>query len=193
MQNPPKTPDRIRLHHFLHHSRANGPGLRAVAWLQGCTLNCPDCFNPHTHTTQGGQWVTVDQLFRQIRALQGEIEGVTISGGEPLQQLPALLHLLQRLRRESELSILLFSGYTWEEIERMPQGKDLFAILDVLIAGRYLQAQPGGSGLFGSSNQRAYFLSSRYTPQDLEQTPPAEVILTPEGDILLSGINPLQV
>ncbi len=108
MQNPPKTLDRIRLHHFLPTSRANGPGLRAVIWLQGCTLGCPGCFNPQTHSKKGGDWVSVDQLFSQVMALQSEIQGVTISGGEPLQQMRPLLKLLQRLRvRANYLSCCL--------------------------------------------------------------------------------------
>lgn len=193
MQKPPKTLDRIKLHHILPTSRANGPGLRAVIWLQGCTLGCPGCFNPQTHSKKGGYWVFVDQLFSQVMALQSEIQGVTISGGEPLQQMRPLLKLLQRLQGESELSILLFSGYSWDEIDGMPNGKQLLSLLDVLVAGRYRQDQPGLGGLLGSSNQQIYTLSSRYSIQDLDQTPPAEVILTREGDILLSGIHPLQL
>ena len=193
MQKPPKTPDRIKLHHFLPYSRANGPGLRAVIWLRGCTLGCPGCFNPQTHSQKGGYWVSVDQLFSEVMTLQSEIQGVTISGGEPLQQMRPLLKLLQRLRSESELSILLFSGYSWNEIEGIPNGKQLLSLLDVLVAGRYRQDQPGPGGLLGSSNQQIYTLSSRYSAKEVEQTPSAEVILTPDGDILLSGIQPLQL
>ncbi len=193
MQKPPKTPDRIKLHHFLPASRANGPGLRAVAWLQGCTLGCPGCFNPQTHSRRGGYWITVDQLFSQITTLQSQIQGVTISGGEPLQQMRPLFKLLQRLRSETGLSTLLFTGYTWNEIERMPMGESLLNLLDVLIAGRYLQDQPGSGGLLGSSNQQIYYLTKRYSTRDVEQTPPAEVILTTDGEIMLSGIQPLQL
>lgn len=193
MQKPPKTPDRLKLHHFLPTSRANGPGLRAVAWLQGCNLGCPGCFNPQMHSRRGGYWITVDQLFLQITALQSQIQGVTISGGEPLQQMRPLLKLLHLLRSETDLSILLFSGYTWSEIECMPMGEPLLNLLDVLVAGRYVQEQPGSGGLLGSSNQQIYYLTKRYSAQDVEQTPPAEVILTPDGEILLSGIQPLQL
>jgi anaerobic ribonucleoside-triphosphate reductase activating protein len=125
--------------------------------------------------------------------LQDEIQGVTISGGEPLQQMRPLRRLLQRLRGESDLSILLFSGYSWEEIDGMPDGKHLLSLLDVLVAGRYRQDQPGPGGLLGSSNQQIYYLTQRYLAKDIERTPPAEVILTPDGEILLSGIQPLHL
>ena len=193
MQKSPDTLAQIRLHHFLPTSRANGPGLRAVAWFQGCTLGCPGCFNHQTHSRRGGYWISVDQLFSQISALQNQVQGVTISGGEPLQQMRPLLKLLSRLRDETVLSILLFSGYTWTEIERMPMGKHVLDLLDVLVAGRYLQDQPRGRGLLGSKNQQIYFLSQRYSAKDVQATPPAEVILTPGGEILLSGIQPLQL
>ena len=185
--------ERLKLHHFLPGSRANGPGLRAVVWLQGCTLGCPGCFNPHTHPAAGGNWVAVEQLFNQIMALQRDIQGVTISGGEPLQQFRPLLRMLQRLRDESPLSVLLFSGYSWNEIQQMPQAQRLTALVDVLIAGRYEQSQPTDHGLLASSNQSAHFFSQRYSIKDLEQVPAAEVILTPQGETLLSGVHPLGV
>jgi pyruvate-formate lyase-activating enzyme len=45
---------KIRVRAFEPASRANGPGLRAVVWFQGCTRACPGCFNPATHDPRGG-------------------------------------------------------------------------------------------------------------------------------------------
>src|SRR5688572_14366439 len=112
--------DHLRLHRFLPSSRANGPGSRAVLWVQGCSLACLGCYNPATHAHSGGQVASVDDLFERITALSDSIEGVTISGGEPLQQLRPVLLLLRRLRAQTPLSVLMFSGYRWDEIRRMP-------------------------------------------------------------------------
>ena len=60
----------LRLHQFLPASRANGPGLRAVLWVQGCSLGCPGCFNPQTHPFNEGQPVPVENLVSQIVALE---------------------------------------------------------------------------------------------------------------------------
>ena len=60
---------RLRLHAFLPRSRANGPGVRAVIWVQGCSLGCPGCFNPQTHAFSGGEVVTVEELFERIVGL----------------------------------------------------------------------------------------------------------------------------
>lgn len=74
----------LRLHAFLPRSRANGPGWRSVVWVQGCSLGCPGCFNPQTHNREEvGEAVEVAEVMQRI--LAAGTEGVTVSGGEPLQ------------------------------------------------------------------------------------------------------------
>jgi len=182
----------LRIHEFLPYSRVNGPGVRAVLWLQGCSLGCPECFNPQTHPFEQGQLRLVDDLFQSLMTLKGGIEGLTVSGGEPLQQAPPLLALLQRLRQETFLSVLLFTGFTWAEIQRMPQAAALLACIDVLIAGRYDAAQHLARDLRGSANKTTHFLSDRYTQADLHAIPSTEVIITAQGEVIVSGIDPLK-
>jgi len=182
----------LRLHAFIPFSRVNGPGARAVIWAQGCTLNCPGCFNPETHSFNGGEEVEVDDLFQRLVLLGDTIEGVTISGGEPLQQMRPLVALLRRVREETDLSVLVFTGYTWDEVRRMPEADALLACVDVLIAGRYDPAQRLARDLRGSTNKTVHFLSERYTMDDLQSVAPAEVIITAEGEVMISGIDPVK-
>ncbi len=94
------------LHALIPASRANGPGLRAVVFFQGCTLGCPGCWNPETHHFRGME-VTVDAVVKELLRASAEqaLEGVTFSGGEPMQQADSLLALMQTLRRQApELS-----------------------------------------------------------------------------------------
>jgi anaerobic ribonucleoside-triphosphate reductase activating protein len=182
----------LRLHAFIPRSRANGPGCRAVVWVQGCTLGCPGCFNPETHDFRGGQWVGVDELFERIRALQGTIEGITVSGGEPFQQRPALLALLQRVRAETDLGVLVFTGYTWDEIQRFRETAALLQCIDVLIAGRYDERLRLARDLRGSANKTVHLLTPRYGLHDLQLTPVSEVIIEPDGTVVISGIDPLR-
>ena len=182
----------LRISHFVPYSRANGPGVRAVLWVQGCSLGCPGCFNPHTHPASGGQWLAVDDLFATIAALGNTIAGVTVSGGEPMQQPAPLAALLRRVRQETPLSTLLFSGYTWGELQRLAAAGEVLASLDVLVAGRYDAAQHLARGLRGSANKSVHFLTCRYGPPDLAAVPPGEVIIRPDGDVELSGIDPLR-
>jgi anaerobic ribonucleoside-triphosphate reductase activating protein len=180
----------LRLHAFIPFSRANGPGARAVVWTQGCTLNCLGCFNPETHSFNGGEEVAIDNLFQRIESLGSAIEGITISGGEPLQQLRPLVALLRRVREETDLSVLVFTGYAWDEIGRMPESDTLLARVDALIAGRYDQTQRLARDLRGSANKTVHLLSDRYTLDDLRDVSAAEVIITVEGDLMISGIDP---
>jgi anaerobic ribonucleoside-triphosphate reductase activating protein len=181
----------LNIHHWTPNSCANGPGKRAVVWVQGCSLGCPGCFNPETHPRHGGNVVQVDELLGKLIALEEQIEGLTISGGEPLQQIPALLALLQELRRETKLSVLVFTGFTWAEVKCMPRSAELLATIDVLIAGRFEASQRLAQGLIGSANKTLHFLTQRYAWKDLQRTPPAEVWIASDGEIELSGIDPL--
>jgi anaerobic ribonucleoside-triphosphate reductase activating protein len=182
----------LRIHHFLPISQVNGPGKRAVVWVQGCTLGCPGCFNPLTHLNTGGENILIDDLFHQVKLLENQVEGITISGGEPLQQLRPLLKLLAQIRRETDLSILIFTGYSWVEINQMPLARELLANIDVLLAGRYDANQRVAAGLLGSSNKTIHFLSTRYNLTDLQSLPEAEVIIGEDGEIIYSGIDPLR-
>ena len=186
-----KQPLALRVHHIEPASRSNGPGWRSVIWLQGCTLNCPGCFNPETHPNTAGEIISVPFLSQKFLTYQSKVEGITISGGEPLQQLPALIAFLTEIRKKSRLSVLLFSGYDWQEIQSMPKSGILVSLVDVFIAGRYISSQRLARGLMGSGNKTAHFLTNRYSKSDLAAVPEAEVILNQNGEIVFSGINPI--
>ena len=100
------------LHAFIPASRANGPGLRSVVFFQGCALGCQNCFNPDSHPFTGAD-VSIPAVAEQVLQAHKEhrMEGVTFSGGEPMQQAPALLELMQILRQQvPNLSFGMFSG-----------------------------------------------------------------------------------
>src|SRR5215471_12836959 len=87
------------LHAFVPASRANGPGLRAVVYFQGCSLNCPGCWNPDSHKFHGEE-VSPANVLQEIEAAMGRssLEGVTFSGGEPMQQVQALVEVMRDIR-----------------------------------------------------------------------------------------------
>jgi anaerobic ribonucleoside-triphosphate reductase activating protein len=180
----------LRVHAVEPRSRANGPGVRFVVWLQGCTLGCPGCFNPGTHDAGGGREVALDELAAQLAAAR--VDGLTLSGGEPLQQPDAAVALLDAARALG-LSTLAFSGYTLDEIRALPRGPDVLARLDVLIDGRYVAGDRLAIGLRGSANQRIQLLTDRYRLADVEATPVAEIRIAPTGDVVLTGVNPLKL
>ncbi len=87
--------------------------------------------------------------------------------------------------------MLVFSGYDREELARLPGIQAFLTGVDVLIAGRYLAEQRFAHSLIGSNNKKVHYLTGRYSAQDLEEVPQAEILLTPDGEIILSGIDPL--
>src|SRR5262245_24598549 len=107
------------IHGFVSHTRVNGPGLRAVVYFQGCNLGCAGCWNPATHAF-AGRSCGLQDVAEQVAAADRirAIEGVTFSGGEPMQQALDLLNLIRLLKRtRPELSIGMYSGYSERELE----------------------------------------------------------------------------
>lgn len=177
----------IRLHAFVPRSAANGPHTRAVVWFQGCTLGCVGCFNPLTHPA-GGDTVPVAALVSQIAALIPDIEGVTITGGEPLQQPAALAALLRELYTLN-VGIIVLTGYSVRELLAMPDALPVFDLADVIVAGRYNAQQHRAAGLRGSSNKQTLVMTGRYTLDQIEATPPKEIIIG-AGRIARTGVRP---
>ena len=181
----------LRMHDFLPTSHSNGPGIRSVVWVQGCSLGCPGCFNPQTHSFLAEKKVETAELANLILTLGSSIEGITLSGGEPFQQAHAILNLLEIIKQQSNLSVLAFTGYTLGELREIRYASQIISLLDVLIAGRYENQHRIAAGLIGSTNKKLHFFTSRYTLDDLERTPSAEVIIHPGGEIQLTGIDPV--
>jgi anaerobic ribonucleoside-triphosphate reductase activating protein len=183
-----------RIHAFEPRSRANGPGARFVVWFQGCTLGCPGCFNPATHATEPGPTRGDATPIAELAAAMAAAgaAGLSLSGGEPLQQPQAARALLDAARALG-MSTLAFSGYTIDEIRALPGGGDVLARLDVLIDGRYVAGERLATGLRGSANQRIHLLTDRYSLAQVEATPVAEIRIGPGGELILTGVDPLKL
>ena len=174
------------LHALIPASRANGPGLRAVVFFQGCKLSCVGCWNPRTHQFRGTE-VTADAVAQEVLGACHEhpLEGITFSGGEPMQQADSLLQLIQFLRRQTpELSLGLFSGYAERELEqgqywiwgdasskhhRKRLWQEIRARIDFAILGRFNQDQPSNMPLRTSGNQVLRLFTDRYPPADFSE------------------------
>lgn len=182
----------LNLHSFVARSRANGPGERAVVWVQGCPRKCAGCFNPDSQPFESKEQVTVDSLFDRIMAVKG-IDGVTISGGEPFAQAEALVELAKRLH-ERGMSVVCYTGYTLEGL-RLGQREDWNALLDqidLLIDGPFVQSQRCFEPFRGSSNQHFYYLSGRISPEAVQDSVQSvEFTLDADGQITTTGFPEL--
>ena len=75
----------MRISGIVKDSIVDGPGLRLVIFFQGCKHNCKGCHNPDTHDPQGGYEESIIKVLDMIKE-DPLIEGVTLSGGDPLEQ-----------------------------------------------------------------------------------------------------------
>ena len=133
--------------------------------------------------------MTVDEVFCRIVEASSKIEGITISGGEPMEQADALGSLLHRVRFETSLSVVVFSGYTLKQIEKMERGAMLLNHIDALIDGPYIERCRSAQDLKGSSNQRLHLLTDRYHIGDIDDTPTLEMQIDLNGKIHITGVE----
>ena len=193
----------MQIHGLMDCSLVNGPGRRAVVWLQGCEIHCPGCWNPASHLRSGGFAASALELAAQIeRAAEVyHLEGVTLSGGEPLHQICEAIHLLSLLKeRVPALSAGLFTGYAENELNagnfqtylpaplatRQAQWRELRSLLDFAVLGRYNRHQPTTAPLVSSRNQRLRLFSARYGFEDF-QPPQFEISIEPDGLTQITG------
>jgi anaerobic ribonucleoside-triphosphate reductase activating protein len=190
------------VHGFVPVSRANGPGRRAVLWFQGCTLNCSGCWNPASHPFEGVSPTDVSEIIQRVITLHraGEIEGLTLSGGEPMQQPSSMLELIEALREAgaASLSFGMFTGYTLHELERgrfftFEECQDKIATwelirshLDFAVTGRYNRFAPAVLPLRSSRNQRLQLFTTRYHHGDFGE-PIVEVSIGQGGAAIVTG------
>lgn len=170
MAEPEATPFVLQVAQIVPVTEAEGPGKRFALWFQGCPLRCPGCCNPEMLSFGGGQKLTLKQVLRQVGAArqQAAIEGITLLGGEPLAHAPEAAALARQVQ-DLGLSVMVFTGYTREEIDRRTEQavQDLLAQCDILVTDPYIRELPERHRRWiGSSNQRVYFLSARYDPDD---------------------------
>ncbi len=121
----------IQLHRFLPSSIAEGPGKRASVWVQGCPIHCKGCGVPWTWNPRLGTPSDVDTIWEKILESKekNDIEGITFLGGEPFEQAESLAILAERAQNIG-LSIMTFSGYYYEELEKLdkPAGRSFLLI-----------------------------------------------------------------
>ncbi|MFL1431041.1 MULTISPECIES: 4Fe-4S single cluster domain-containing protein [unclassified Nocardiopsis] len=139
-----------------------GPGRRLVLWTQGCSFACRGCMSRDTWDAGAGTPVPVERILDTWRqALAAGATGLTISGGEPLEQAPAMADLVEgaadeRDRAEAEADILLYTGHEPPElVERAaePAVARILGRVDALITGRYRAGLPTTLIWRGSANQ----------------------------------------
>lgn len=153
---------------ILYPVQVLGPGSRVGIWFCGCSRACKGCSNPELWDQKPEYEISPSNIYELIQRIDAShtIDGFTISGGEPMDQAPALFELLELITKVSD-DILIYTGYRIEELSarRDPATDGVLKKASVLIDGAYIESQNNSSVLRGSSNQRIHVLNQKYEIQ----------------------------
>lgn len=134
-----------------------GPGNRIGIWTSGCSRNCPGCMSSFSKDFDFNKERDIDSIVEEVKTIveRREVDGITISGGEPFAQ-KDLLQLLIQLRKLNVEDILVYTGFL---IEELCSQRDVLKYIDVLVDGPYIEKLNDNKPLRGSSNQRIYIFN----------------------------------
>ena len=139
---------------------ALGPERRLGIWTQGCSIHCRGCIAPEHQPFDESFAVPLDKFIEDITPALNQTSGVTISGGEPLDQADVLIDLLREINKFGVDDILLYSGYSSEKI--LAGHPELSGLIAALIDGPFVEGALSGEIWKGSDNQTLTIFNEKY-------------------------------
>jgi anaerobic ribonucleoside-triphosphate reductase activating protein len=107
---------RLKIASIIKESIVDGPGLRYVIFTQGCKHSCYKCHNTLTHSFDEGTYKNIEEILKEINE-NPLLDGVTFSGGDPLEQLEVISVLIPEIKKNNnKLNIIIYTGYLIEDI-----------------------------------------------------------------------------
>lgn len=180
----------LNLYHYEDTVSVLGPGKRSVLWFQGCLFDCDGCLVPQSHPQSKNIEITINDMYEKI--ISNQVDGITISGGEPFLQVEGLRALLYLIKNRTNLSVMIFTGYLLEQLKSFKR-KEIDEIInwcDILVDGKFEQKSHVNDPWRGSANQKIHFLTSRYGVSDYlnAHKKSIEFHIKSNGEIFQSGI-----
>jgi anaerobic ribonucleoside-triphosphate reductase activating protein len=177
---------------YVDESEVNGPGSRAVVWVQGCNRECSGCFNLASWSFEINQLISIEELAEKILSNHRNT-GVTFSGGEPFWQATALAQLAKRLKAAG-LNIMSFTGFTLKELgsDSAPEGAgELLEQLDILIDGPFVESLAINSpdSPVSSRNQRVHIFNPAFEDRISWASDQIEVHILKDGSRIITGFR----
>jgi anaerobic ribonucleoside-triphosphate reductase activating protein len=171
-------------------SQVNGPGCRAVIWVQGCGRRCLGCFNPQSWPFRINQLISVTDLVSWILEYP-EHEGVTFSGGEPFWQAMSLAEVARQVKAAG-LSTMSFSGFTLAELQSAtapPGAQTLLSTLDILVDGPFVESQAVHTpdSPVASWNQQIHIFNPYLQDQITWASDQVEIHILKDGSRIVTG------
>ena len=147
----------------------DGPGIRFIVFLQGCRYRCLYCHNPETWALTGGYEAAPEEILRQAlryRPYWKQMGGITVSGGEPLLQIPFVTALFRRAKERGVSTVIDTAGEPFTRDEPFFSAfAQLLPLTDLFLLDlKHIDAAKH-TALVGASNEQplalARFLSER--------------------------------
>ena len=185
-------PGHLNIMGYVDESEVNGPGSRAVVWLQGCSRECDGCFNPQSWSFEINQLISVNELTEKILANSNNT-GVTFSGGEPFWQASALTQVAIKVKKAG-LNVMSFTGFTLEQLqsEKAPaSSQELLEQLDILIDGAFVEslAINDPQSLVSSANQKVHIFNPDFQDQLDWASDQIEIHILKDGSRIITGFH----
>lgn len=180
----------LTLAKVIARTTAEGPHERLALWVAGCTLACPGCCNPDLFDPAAGDRFDAPALERLLdRAAADGLDGVTVLGGEPLQQLDGLTRFLAAAHAR-RLGTIVYTGYPLEQARALPGFSAMWERVDTIVDGPFDARRPELRRRFiGSANQRLQHRTERYADPSLWRGPTrVEIHVDAQGNVEAHGL-----
>jgi len=157
-------------------------------------LRCPGCIAPEKRSPAGGHVIPIAAIADHVCSLDN-IEGITLSGGEPFMQADALNQLVRQIHERRALSVMAYTGYTLSHLREHGSASQraLLRAVDILVDGPYVKSRATAKIWRGSDNQSVHFLTPRYAHLDQQMEDECariQVLLGADGSMMWVGIPP---
>jgi len=155
----------IYVANIVDNTIVDGEGFRTSLYVSGCDICCGDCHNKDWWDINKGTPMTINEVFDRINF---EITNVTFIGGEPMLQAKTLALLAEKIKKETNKTIWVYSGHTYEEMLENDNYYNLVKHCDVLVDGKFDKAYYKNNLKFrGSTNQRIIDLNKSLVSKDI--------------------------
>ena len=142
----------IRILDIKYGTSVDGIGLRTSLYCAGCEHHCAGCHNPQSWSENGGEEMTVEELFQLI--VDADMN-VTFTGGDPMLHPKGFIALARMIKQRTNKTIWCYTGYCFEDLLQHPLRRTLVELCDVVVDGKYIEAERDLTLRFrGSRNQR---------------------------------------
>ena len=149
---------KVRIGKILNESLVNGEGVRTVIFFSGCNKFCRGCHNVELQDFNAGYDITIEELVNKVLENKDMIDGVTLSGGDPLCQYMGCLELCRELKKHG-INIWLYTGETFDKV--LLKYNSIVDFIDVMVDGMYEESLKDGNLRYrGSSNQGIIYFDS---------------------------------